>query len=329
MEKFMKHIDAHIHFLGDEPTSLALMAQLDLKMMNICVAHDSQGEWRRQADSYERLAKTYPDRYAWCTSFDLPRFDDPGYVEKVITGLERDFDEGKAVACKVWKNIGMEVQTPAGGYLMVDDPLLEPIFGYLEEKNKTLLMHIAEPLECWLPLKEGSPHYGYYSRNPQWHMHGKTHMPSHGSLMAARDAIAARHPDLRVIGAHFGSLEYDVAELAWRFDRRPNFAVDISARLLDFALQDTAAVRQFCLDYQDRILLGTDIVTNEPFSTLSASALESRLQRTEEIYRQHFQFFESDAPMTLRGYEVLGLGLPMPVLEKIYFQNAQRWYPGL
>lgn len=325
----MKHIDAHIHFLGDEPASLALMAQFDLKMMNICVADDAHGAWRQQADTYQCLMQQYPDRYGWCTSFDLPRFDDAHYVEQVCAGLERDFEEGKAVACKVWKNIGMEVQTPAGDYFMVDDPLLEPIFAYLAAKNKTLLMHIAEPLDCWLPLREGSPHYGYYSKNPQWHMYDKPHMPSHQSLMAARDAVIARHPNLRVIGAHFGSLEYDVAELAWRFDTYPNFAVDISARLLDFALQETEKVRQFCLDYQDRILFGTDMVTREACSALSAEALAGRLRWAEETYRQHFQFFESDAPMTVRGHEVRGLGLPASVLEKFYITNAQRWYPGL
>ncbi len=325
----MKHIDAHIHFLGNEPASLAMMAQFDLKMLNICVAEDAHGVWRHQADNYEHLAKTYPDRYAWCTSFDLPRFEDPKYIDTVIRGLERDFDEGAAVACKVWKNIGMEVKTPSGNYILVDDPLLEPIFSYLEQRNKTLLMHIAEPLECWLPLKEGSPHYGYYSQYPEWHMYGKTEMPSHEALMKSRDAIAERHPNLRVIGAHFGSLEYDVAEIAWRFDRYPNFAVDISARLLDFALQDTAKVRQFCMDYQDRILFGTDIVTMEPLSALSAEARESRLKRTAENYQQHFQFFESDTPMTLRGHEVRGLGLPTSIIEKIYCKNAQRWYPGI
>ena len=324
----MRHIDAHIHFLGDEPASLALLEQYDLKLMNICVAEDSQGAWRRQADTYLRLAQTYPDRYGWCTTFDLPRFDDPHYIEKAIEGLEHDFAAG-AVACKVWKNIGMEVISPSGDYFMVDDPLLEPIFTYLADKNKTLLTHIAEPLECWLPLKEGSPHYGYYSKNPQWHMYGKTEMPSHQRLMDARDALVARHPNLRVVGAHFASLEYDVDELVRRFDRYPNFAVDISARLLDFALQDTAKVRRFCLDYQDRILLGTDIVTTVPCSALSSAELDARLKWVDRTYQNHFQFFETEDTFTLAGYEVRGIGLPAPVLEKIYVTNAQRWYPGL
>src|SRR2546423_1885391 len=82
-------------------------------------------------------------------------------------------------------------------------------------------------------------------------------LPSHQELIAARDAVAAQHPTLRVVGAHLGSLEYDVDEIARRFDQHPNFVVDISARLTDFALQDTAKVRRFCIQYQERILWGT------------------------------------------------------------------------
>src|SRR5580700_5615369 len=94
-------IDAHMHYQGDTPRSRELLEQLDLKMMNICVAEGAHGEWRHQADIYRRLAHDYPKRFAWCTSFDLPRFDDPSYVAAVIEGLERDFLDG-AVACKAW-----------------------------------------------------------------------------------------------------------------------------------------------------------------------------------------------------------------------------------
>jgi hypothetical protein len=99
-------IDAHIHYGDDAPALLALLEQFDLKLLNICVAEDAHGHWRSQAETYRRLAQTYPQRFAWCTSFDLPRFDDPGYAEEVIAGLDADFAAG-AIACKVWKNIGM------------------------------------------------------------------------------------------------------------------------------------------------------------------------------------------------------------------------------
>lgn len=323
----MKRIDAHLHIAADTPESLALMERYDLKYMNICVAEDAHGAWREQANIYAPLAKSQPNRFGWCTTFDLPRFDDPNYVEKAIQGLERDFAEG-AVACKIWKNFGMEVRHPNGDPVLPNDPLIKPIIEYVASQNRTLLMHIAEPLECWLPLKEGSPHYGYYSQHPEWHMYGRDDMPSHQALMAARDAVVAEHPTLRVVGAHLGSLEYDVDEIAKRFDQYPNFVVDTSARLTDFALQDTEKVRQFCIKYQDRILWGTDLVAGA-VSKLTPDKQTRFLSFAEETYQEYTSFFERSDEVKIGRHTVKGLGLSDAILKKIYLTNAQCWYPGM
>ena len=287
----MSIIDAHIHYGDDAPELLALLAEFDIRLHNICVAQDSQGAWRESAERYHSLAQTNPRRYAWCTSFDLPRLDDPGYVDDVLAGLERDFAAG-AVACKVWKNIGMEVRHPDGRFLHVDDPLLAPIFAWLAERGHPLLAHIAEPLDCWLPLREGSPHYGYYSRNPEWHMYTRPDYPSHGELMAARDRVLAQHLRLRFIGAHLASLEYDVDVLAATLDRYPNLAVDTSARLFDLVVQDSAKVRAFITKYQDRILFGTDVVMRTPPSAMAPEERTQAIANLRTVYTTHFAYFE-------------------------------------
>jgi hypothetical protein len=97
----MQKIDAHIHYYGDHPDCLQLLERLDIKLLNICFVQHSQDPWRSQADLYQKLAAQAPRRFAWCTSFDLPRFDDPNYVDKVIAGLQQDFAAG-AIACKIW-----------------------------------------------------------------------------------------------------------------------------------------------------------------------------------------------------------------------------------
>lgn len=321
----MRIIDAHIHCGDPHPALQALMEDFQLTYLNICVSQDDHGEWRSQAEQYRQRAQARPDRYAWCTSFDLPRYDDPNYIPSVLAGLEQDFADG-AIACKIWKNIGMEVQEPDGRFALPDDPLFEPILRYLAEHKRTLLTHIAEPLECWLPLREGTPHYGYFSRNPQWHMYNRPDFPSHEALMDARDAVLARHPDLRMVGAHLGSLEYDTDAVAARLERYPNFAVDISARLADLAVQDSAKVRQFFLDYQDRILFGTDIVMRHDLARLDEAARTEIIENMRHNYQTHRAYLESDGPVTVRQYQTTGLGLPPDVLEKIYVTNAQEWY---
>jgi hypothetical protein len=324
----MTRIDAHIHFGDRHPELLALMEELDLKFINICVARDSHGQWRSQAELYKELATQHPERFAWCTSFDLPRFDDPNYVQSVIDGLSQDFAAG-AIACKAWKNIGMEVRTPSGEFFMVDDPLLDPIFDHVRRSGRTLLTHIAEPYGCWQPLNPEDPHYGYYSRNPQWHMYGKPEYPSHSRLMEARDAMIAKNPDLRVVGAHVGSLEWDVDEAAARLRRFPNFALDVSARLADLAWQDTAKVRKFFLDFPDRILFGTDVVMRQDLTAVGDEERSRILNSLRETYRAWFPYFESHGRVTVRGREVDALGLPENILERFYITNAKEWYPGL
>lgn len=324
----MQKIDAHIHFTGDHPDCLAVLKRMDIKLLNICVAHENGDGWRSQATHYSSLATDTPPHFGWCTSIDLPRFDDPDYVERVIVQLDQDFAAG-AIACKLWKNIGMEVKKPSGEFMMIDDPLFDPIYAHLTKQERPLLLHIGEPLACWQPLDEENPHYGYYSRNPQWHMYHHPEYPSHQTLIDARDHMVAKHPKLKVIGAHLASLEYDVAEVAKRLDRYPNFAVDTSARMPDLAYQNSAAVRRFFEDYSDRILFGTDMVFRQPFSALSADERQLALNSVEERYDEHFGYFESKRMVTVRNRQVQGLGLSEQVLEKFYRSNAQQWYPGL
>jgi hypothetical protein len=328
----MSVIDAHIHYGDDDPVLLALLAEFDLKLLNICVAQDAHGQWRSQADVYSALAQTHPQRFAWCTSFDLPRLDDAHYVDAVIAGLDRDFAAG-AIACKIWKNIGMEVKKPDGSFLMPDDPLLDPIYEHIAATGRTLLAHTAEPLACWQPLHEKSPHYGYYSRNPQWHMYGRNDFPSHEQLMAARDRVLERHPQLRMVGAHLASLEFDVDVLAARLDRYPNLAVDTSARLVDLACQDSGKVRAFFIRYRDRLIFGTDVVMRQRPSEMDE---EERAQRAPQAlaalratYDLHRAYFETDQPLNVRGFETTGIHLPTAVLEKLYIYNTQYWYPGV
>ncbi len=321
-------IDAHIHYGDDSPEFLALLDELGMKLINICVVHEPGETWRTQADRYRSLAQTHPARFAWCTSIDLPRLDDPGYADAAIRGLDQDFAQG-SIACKVWKNVGMEVLCPDGSYLLIDDSIFDPIFEHLAASGRTLLLHMAEPLACWQPLDPASPHYNYYSQNPQWHMYNRPDVPSHATLIAARDRVLEKHPSLRVVGAHLGSLEHDVDEVAARLDRYPNFAVDISARLGNLARQPSSKVRDFFERYQERILFGTDVVMRTAPADLPPDERAAALAPLADTYRTHFAYLEGTADVSVRGHTTQGLGLAPDVLDRIYTANARAWYPGL
>lgn len=321
-------IDAHMHYADDDPDFLALLADYDLKFLNICFVKEINVDWRDQAALYREMSQQFPNRFAWCTSFTLPDFVNPNWHDETIASLDADFAEG-AIACKVWKNVGMELRKPDGSFVMPDDPIFDPIYEHIASRNKTLLTHIAEPIACWQPLTGDNPHMAYYRDNPEWHMYNRPEYPSHAQLIAARDNIVAKHPKLRVVGAHLGSLEFDVDEVATRLDKYPNFAVDISARLIDLAIQPTDKVRNFFLRYADRILYGTDVVMRQRPSAMQPEERANALQRLRENFETHFAFFNDDKPMQVRDRATKGIKLPQDTLQQLYVNSAQEWYPGL
>ncbi len=319
----MRLIDAHSHICGDDVAVCSLLEELNVQSFNICVAHKGDS-WKSQRDDYQKIANDHPETYQWITSFSLPDFDDTRYVDKVIADLDESFAHG-AIGCKIWKNIGMDHKAEDGSYMLVDHPIFIPIFKHIAECGKTLLAHIGEPYACWQPLEFDSPHAGYYKQNPHWHMYGKEGVRSHAEHMTAFDNVIERHPELKIVGAHLGGLEYSMEAMAERFNRFPNYAVDTGARNYDLAFHEREQVIDLIERFQDRILFGIDRGFPHSFA-------DDEQQRLERIagYRSEFlearRFYTTADDLTMRGKSVRGLGLPHDVLEKLFRLNALRWY---
>jgi len=316
-------IDAHSHLMVDDPSAWIHLSRMKIRVLNVCITTNNHA-LEDQKKIYRTLAQADSSIFDWSTSFTLPEFS-AEWSERVIEELEADFRSG-AKACKFWKNLGMEVRKPDGEYLRADDPLLSPVYRYLESCGRPALMHIGEPLACWQPLDETSPHYWYYSEYPEWHLYGKAGYLSHADHIAARDHILELFPGLRVVGAHLGSLEHDVGLIAERLDRYPNFFVDTSARIPDLANQDRDVVREFLVRYQDRVLYGTDFLMMEPLSTMD----ELKKVRVMDEYRVQVEretgFFCGGGELQVGDRRIRGLGLPDKVVEKILSKNAKRVY---
>ena len=328
-EKILK-IDVHSHIFDDVPEVVEMMDRNRLRIINVCV-RGTDLELTRMAQAIaERLQARYGrHRFPFASTFDLTRRDDPDYVEQVKSWFDASFEAG-AVMVKIWKEVGMDIRDRNGRFILPDDPLFDAIYAFLADRGKPLLAHLAEPLAAWLPLDPDNVHYGYYSKNPEWHLFGRDEFPSHAELIASRDRILERHPNLVVIGAHLGSLEHDVDEVARRLDRYPNFYVECSARTADLTRQPSDKVRDFFLRYRDRILYGLDR-TREPTPEGEGSA-EERLnfaRSLEQSYRLDYRYYAGAGEMEYRGKTVECLNLPTEVLEKFYHGNALRVIPGL
>lgn len=149
--------------------------------------------------------------------------------------------------------------------------------------------------------------------------------PSYEDQINARDRFVARHPDLRFVGAHLGSLEWNVDSLAARLDRYPNMAVDLAERICHLqyqSLTDRERIRNFMIKYQDRLIYGSDL-----YISLNDNAEELK-KRTHERWMSEWKYLTSDESMTVAQVNgsFTGLQLPKEIVDKIYFKNAVKWF---
>jgi len=323
-------IDVHSHIFEDVPEVVAMMDRAQVRIVNVCVRGTNPERLRQQEATAERLQEKYgKKRFPFASTFDVTHRDDSDYADQVRRWLTATFEKG-ALMVKIWKEVGMEIKDRDGRFILPDDPRFDPVYAFLAERGKPLLAHLAEPREAWLPLDPNGVHYGYYSKNPEWHLYGRAGYPSHDEIVAARDRILERHPKLTAIGAHLGSLEHDTDEIAKRFDRYPNFYVDCAARTTDLTRQPADKVRAFLIRYQDRVLYGLD-QTRAPDASRKDSAEERAAfaKELEDQYRRDFRYYAGEGEMEFRGKTVRCLALPREVVEKLFHGNAERIIPGL
>jgi len=309
-----ERIDTHTHMHRSVPDLVAALEQANWRCLSICDSRET-GDQPSILDEMIRgtkvLHRESKGRIAWATTFDPRPFESPGFTDCVITALQRDFKED-AIAVKIWKTIGMAVRSKSGQFLMPDSPVLTPILEAIERSGRTLITHLAEPDAAWLPL--GGAESGYYKTHPEWHMYGRPEIPSKEAILESRDRMIARHRRLRVIGCHLGSNEEHLDQLAKRLDAHSNFAVDLASRIRFLVRTDRETVRQFVTKYQDRLIYATDFSLDQGDEARAVKSLLS-------VHEREWNYFSGEGETAL--------GLPEPILRKIFRENAVRWIPEI
>ena len=321
-------IDSHVHINSGMGYFEKAAGENNFVLITLGVDHGDSASISRQHESAELSAEKYPGRvfYGPTFLFDTIDWGTPAWSRRVISELERDLSKG-GITVKVWKNIGMTVRDRTGRFIMIDDPGLDSVIDYIKGRGLPVTGHLGEPRNCWLPLDQMtvSSDSGYFARNPQYHMFLHPEYPSYEDQIKARDNMLAKNPDLTFIGCHLASLEWNVDSLAKRLDKFPNMAVDMSARICHLQYQsarDRKRVRAFCIKYQDRLLYGTDVCDS------GEADPERFIKRMQETWLDDWKYFTSGDEMTsdkFRG-SFTGLKLPKEVVDKIYYENAVKWY---
>ncbi|MDR2038784.1 MAG: amidohydrolase [Bacteroidales bacterium] len=336
--------DAHIHYNTLNDTVLKYAESINMHLLTINV--ETAMPIEKQLDIAVSLGKEHPGTIDFVGTFDSSGFESDHFAEEAIEQVKKCMDAG-ARGIKIWKNIGMVLKNKDEKYVMADDPVFAPIFEYLEKEGITLLTHLAEPRNCWLPYEEITTEgdLRYYKHHPQYHMYQHPEVPSYEEQIIARDHLLEQYPDMKFVGAHIGSLEWNVDEVAERFDKYPQFYVDLSARMSHLqlqAFQDWKKIRDFFIKYQDRLIYGLDWTVSETSRSKLATIFRFFLpgiyrkivcRALHESWENHWLFLASDRAVKAERFNlpdipktIKGLHLPKKVVDKVFYENAMKVY---
>lgn len=313
--------DAHFHYLTLDERYMKFASSINFRLLTPIW----DGKEVSIADQM-RVAVSIHDSnkgsYAFFGTFPVDSFNFPGFAEKTIKNISSTIKAG-ASGIKIWKNIGMVLKDGNGKYVLIDDPSFEPVFKYLEDNKIPVIAHLGEPKDCWLPFDKMSDPSDvvYYKNNPQYHMYVHPEVPSYEQQIEARDKILKKYPHLDFVGAHMGSLEWSVDELAKRLDSFPNFKFDLAARMYHLQHQsatDYDKIRNFMIKYQDRVLYGTDDEVHD----IEGVTYEKTCDNLRKGWFHQWLYLATDSVIN----NIKGLRLPAEVIDKIYFKNADRYF---
>lgn len=208
----------------------------------------------------------------------------------------------------------------------LDAPEYQGMWAEVERHDLPVVWHVADPEEFW--DWERCPEW---ARSSGWCYAAGQH-PAKEQLYAEADHVLRRNPGLRIIFAHFYFLSADLRRAGALLDAHPNVSFDLTPGIEmynNFTRKNDAA-REFFIRYQDRLIYGTDISSDTlgsgrqgMFNSLGAAWLvRSFLEQEGEFWMPLAMSHWLD-----RDLEAFcGLGLPRPLLEKIYFRNFERMF---
>jgi predicted TIM-barrel fold metal-dependent hydrolase len=322
----VRKIDTHTHHNAESTalTDAAKSANFYLLTVSVDVPSYPSLEEQIRLGLFQKTSN--PNHIDFLSTISLENWSDPNWANQEIERIKKTFEQG-AIGIKIWKNIGMTYKDENGNFIMADHPRLEPIFQFVQDQGKTLMAHLGEPKNCWLPLGEMTVNNDrtYFKEHPEYHMFLHPEYPSYEQQVEARDNLLKKFQSIRFVGAHLGSLEWSVDELAKRLDAFPNLAVDMAARIghLQFQSQkDREKIRNFMIQYQDRLIYGTDLGIS---GTPDAERVKANAIGT---WQEDWNFFVTDEVMENRvvAGSFRGLKLPKEVIDKIYYSNAVKWF---
>ena len=303
-------IDIHNH-LGDLENMETYLKEMDQAGVNIVISLDGHSKndfYKQHLKKSKALSK---DRLLVFFAPDWQRIDEPNFGINEAKRLEEAAKLGVR-GVKVFKSLGLTIKDKTGKIVPVDDPRLDPIWAKCGELKIPVMVHVSDPKAFFTPIDEHNERYDELAAHPEWSFYGDN-FPSKEEILAQRNRVLAKHPHTIFIGAHMGNLPEDLGTVSMWLEQYPNFYVDVDARISELGRQPYTA-RKFMINYQDRILFGTDTSPDAKAYSVYYRFLETDDEYIDPAEGHHLQ----------GRWMIYGLYLPDEVLEKIYYKNAMK-----
>lgn len=256
-------------------------------------------------DEVDRLHELYPGRLAFIA---VPRWrnltNTADFAAQWIADLAT-FREKGATRMKFWSAPPMRERHG----LTLSHPFYEPVIQTGLDLGYDFMVHVGDPVEWFAPGGKYADASIFGTKEDQY-----------PQLVHFLERVAPR----TVIAAHMGGSIEDLGRLARLLDQYPQLYLDSSATkwIVRGVATQPAAVRDFLLRYQDRVLFGSDLVVGEKYDfDHYASRYWCHQMMWETAYRGESPIDDPDAPQPPR---LAGVDLPPEVLEKLYRKNAVR-----
>lgn len=318
-------IDVHNHMrhAGSPADIDEAIRAMNASNVAVVVSFDG-GLGEQLAGELQRMDERYPGRFVQCMRLDWQRIDEPDFGGKMAAEMQKGYEMGSR-CLKISKALGLSVRDQTGELIPVDDQRLDPVWAKCAELNIPVMIHTADPVAFWTPLDRHNERMIELADHPNW-AYGPE-FPARDTLIRQRNNVIERHPETTFVALHMAGAPEDLQTVGIWLDKYPNMMIETGARVSELGRQPYTA-RRFLIQYQDRIMFGTDSCPIPGAKLAEDGAV---------MYRIHWRWFESadeyfDVAKThhLQAlWRVYGVFLPDEVLEKLYNRNALKIFPHL
>jgi predicted TIM-barrel fold metal-dependent hydrolase len=311
----MNIIDSHVHIWGYNNGNLTEILEGIYKikeLMNLeSINAAAIPAWDRASAGQNLICLLFKALYNDCRAYaGLEYYHDgveetpDGFLGQLTGFMDMGFDGIKIIEYKPssYKKIGYGMNTCRH----------RKFFAFLEKNKIPVLWHTADPEENW-----DADLCNDFARKSGWY-YGEGGFPSKDELTGEAEAILDEFPGLNAVFAHMFFLTADISKARAFMQRHPGARLDVTpgTEMYFNFTKDREGWRNFFIDYQDRILFGTDNGWGD-----EASPAQKAIEGCEKIAFLD-AFFSGDSTIRLWDKHLMrGLALPGKVLDKLYRDN--------